>query len=147
MLPEHHAGTAIAGEHTDHKWFVRINNYHPARLNEYQGRHWSAGHRCKRLDRDVIAVHCLGAGVVRAEVKRRVGLEITLGPRQRGGDVDAYWKSVLDALVLCGAIVDDSKEWCELLPVTYVRGPRRATVISLEDVRRDRSQATTTDEG
>jgi len=72
--------------------------------------------------------------VPKAQGKRRVSLEIVLGPRQRGGDPDSYWKLLLDNLKHLGLIRDDNKEWVELGPVTFSRGPQRATAITLEDL-------------
>jgi hypothetical protein len=89
--------------------------------------------KAKAFDAQLVAACVTGAGVPRAEGKRRVSLEIHLGPRQRGGDPDAYWKSTLDALVSCGALVDDRKEMVDLGEVTYLRAKTRATVIILEE--------------
>lgn len=116
------------------RWYVRIDRWHPAKLNQWDGRHWAVRARLKKADANLVAVCCAGAGVAKATGKRRVCLEIVLGPRQRGGDVDAYWKSTLDALKHAGAIVDDSKELVVLGEVCYSRGPVKATVIVLEDV-------------
>ena len=50
--------------------------------------------------------------------KRRVGLTITLPPRQRAWDADALWKSLLDGLTACGAIqrftVSSLEAWAAL---------------------------------
>jgi hypothetical protein len=59
---------------------------------------------------------------------------LTLGPRQRGGDPDAYFKSVLDALVRAGLLIDDNRQGAELGDVTFARGLARRTEIVLEDV-------------
>lgn len=75
-----------------------------------------------------------GAHVPKAAGKRRVKLTIVLGPRQRGGDPDAYWKSTLDALARAGLILDDNRQGVELASVAYERGTRKATVIGLTDV-------------
>jgi hypothetical protein len=69
----------------------------------------------------------------RATVRRRVTIVIVLGPRQRGADPDAYFKATGDALKDCGALVGDSKEWVEWLPVRYERGESAGTIIELED--------------
>lgn len=120
--------------HPEHRWFVRIDNWHPCRLNELIHAHWAKAARKKRIDRDILALAVAGAGVPAARGKRRVGLEITLGPRRRAADPDAYWKGLLDGLVHCGALVNDSPAWVELLPVQYLRGGRNATVLFLADV-------------
>jgi hypothetical protein len=115
-------------------WCVEIPDFHPTTLNEMIGRNKYVIHRRKKKDQGVIAAAFLIARVPRATAKRRVMLTITLGPRQRGSDPDAFWKATLDSLVSIGALVDDSKEWVELPPVRYERGERRSTRITLEDV-------------
>jgi Holliday junction resolvase RusA-like endonuclease len=69
----------------------------------------------------------------KATGKRRVTITIILGPRQRGADPDAYFKAVGDALVDCGALVDDSRKWVEWMPVRYDRGKNTGCMIELED--------------
>ncbi len=117
-------------------WFVHIPNWHPTRLNQLLNSHWAVAARYKRHDADIIAASVLGAGVPKADrSRRRVSVEIVLGPRQRGGDPDCYWKSLLDGLVKCGLLKDDSKEWLECGEVIFSRGPRPATVIKIENFR------------
>lgn len=113
---------------------IIIPSFHPARLNQWDGRHWSRRARLKRGDRELIAYYARVAAIPRAAGKRRVSLRLTLAPGQRGGDPDAYFKSVLDALVHAGLLVDDSKEWCEIAPVIFERGKVRQTMIVLEDL-------------
>lgn len=113
---------------------IQIDNWHPPRLNEWAGCHWSVGAKLKLQAKLTVRIAGLNACIPLAVCKRRVSLRITLAPRARGGDPDAYWKSLLDALVQGGYLVDDSKEWVELGPVEYDRGERRATTITLEDL-------------
>lgn len=115
-------------------WFVRIDNWQPTRLNQLLNCQWRKNARLKKTDAAIIAVSILGADVPRAEIKRRVSVEIILGPRQRAADPDAYWKSLLDGLVVCGALVDDSRTWCELGSVSFQRGKRRARILKLENI-------------
>jgi hypothetical protein len=83
--------------------------------------------------RAVVAAACNGS-VPRAMGRRRVGITIVLGPRQRGADPDAYHKAVGDALESCGALRVDSRFGVEWAPVGYERGPERAARITLEDI-------------
>jgi hypothetical protein len=53
---------------------------------------------------------------------------------KRGVTPDSYFKSLLDALVSAGLLVDDSAKFCELAPTTYERATRRASVITLTDI-------------
>jgi hypothetical protein len=114
---------------------LTIRNWHPARLNQWDGRHWSVRHRLKRADREMVGICARLAGIPPATVRRRVSLVLTMAPRQRRPDPDCWWKSTLDALTACGLLVDDSPKWCELGRVSYERGAGRRTVVLLEDLR------------
>jgi hypothetical protein len=106
---------------------LTIPGWHPARLNHLLTGHWRPRYRLKRADADTVAFYARLGGIPRATGKRRVSLRITLGYRQRAGDPDCYWKSLLDALKTAGLIVDDDRFGVDL-------GPERATTILLEDV-------------
>ena len=67
---------------------------------------------------------------------RRVSLLVVLAPGQRAGDRDNWFKSLLDALVRVGFLVDDGAAHCELGPVEFARGPRAAMYVTLEDLPR-----------
>jgi hypothetical protein len=112
---------------------LEIPGWHPTRLNNLFG-HWVRCHRLKKADRETVGLYARMVGIPRAKGKRRVSLVLTLAPRQRAADPDAWWKSVLDALVQAGLLVDDNRQGCELGSVTFRRGRQRATTIILEDV-------------
>jgi Holliday junction resolvase RusA-like endonuclease len=109
---------------------------HLTPLNRLVGCHWGTAQRRKKADKAVVALACKLAGVPPAVTRRRVSLVVTLAPRQRAPDSDAWFKSLLDALTACHAVKDDNPVWCELGPVTYARGPARRTTITLEDLPR-----------
>ncbi len=111
-----------------------VPNWHPTRLNDLLGVHWGTAHKRKQADKEMVAAYARMAGITLAKGKRRVRRIITLGPRQRGGDPDCFDKSLLDALVACGALKGDSKEWVELMPVEYATGDEKATTVLLEDI-------------
>jgi Holliday junction resolvase RusA-like endonuclease len=115
-------------------WTMFIPDWHPTKLNQLIGRHFAVVARLKRVDRWHIATWSLRDGVRAAQGKRRVQLTIILGPRQRAADPDAYWKCLLDALVHCGLLKDDNRQWVELAPVEFDRGKQKATIIKLEDI-------------
>lgn len=125
------------------QWTVEIPDWHPIRTNELIGTHWKSVYKRKKEQHFLVAVEFWKASVPPADSimdyglskkKRRVTLTIILGPGQRGGDPDAYWKVLLDSLVKCHVLVDDRKEWVELEPVQYERGKKPATIITLEDL-------------
>jgi hypothetical protein len=88
----------------------------------------------KKADRNMVGGYCLVGRVPAADGKRRVSLEITLAPGQRACDPDSQLKSLLDSLVAAGVLKNDSHLWCECAPVTFARGPKRSTKITLEDL-------------
>lgn len=114
---------------------VEIPKWHPARLNAIVG-HWGKRSRLKKADRELVWAYT--RNIAPAAGKRRVSLIIVLAGRQKVCDPDAYWKSLLDALVQARMLVDDSPEWVELGPVefmwardtTYSQG----TIILLDDI-------------
>jgi hypothetical protein len=111
---------------------LQIDRWHPTRLNELLG-HPMRRARQKKADAQLIAYTCRDAGVTRATVPRAVTLTIVLAPRQRAGDPDAYWKSLLDSLVSAGALVNDNRQWCRPMPVQFARAAQSATVVQLDD--------------
>ena len=73
----------------------------------------------------------------KAKTKREVHLTVILGKGKRGCDVDAYDKSLLDALVKAGMLVDDNRRWCTKLPTEYTRATgtdKWGSVIRLVDI-------------
>jgi Holliday junction resolvase RusA-like endonuclease len=113
---------------------LTIPSRHPTRLNELLHVHWGKAARLKRQDRFMVAHHARLQGIPPATAKRRVSLVLTLAPRQRAGDPDAYWKSTLDALVHADLLLDDNRQGVELGTVEFQRGPMRGTEIRLEDL-------------
>ncbi len=112
---------------------LTIPGWHPARLNDLLG-HWSIRQRRKRSDRELVAFYALEQRIPPATGRRRVDLTLTLARRQRAGDPDAYWKSLLDALTAAGLLRDDNRQGVELGRVAFARGDCPATVIELEDL-------------
>lgn len=99
-------------------WTISIPNWQPAKINEWDGCHWSKRAKLKKSDRNIIKHY--SKHVPEAAGKRLVKLVIQLGYRQRGGDPDSPWKSLLDALTANKLLVDDNKEYVELAPVEYL---------------------------
>lgn len=115
------------------RYILTIPDWHPATTNQLL-RSVRLRIRLKKNDREMVCGYSLQANIPNASVRRRVSLQLTLAPRQRAADPDAYWKSLLDALVRAGLLVDDNRTWCELGSVEFTRGSARATTIMLEDI-------------
>lgn len=116
------------------RWVLTIPNWHPLRTNEFIYLHWTKRAKVVRAAHQIVEVYRNVCNVERANGKRRVSVFVTLMKGQRRPDVDAYWKCLLDSLVACGLLWDDSPKWCELGTVTYERGETRKTRITLEDL-------------
>lgn len=104
-----------------------------ARLNELL-RSVRARISLKKRDRGLVKVACFNARTTPATGKRRVSLTVTLGPRNRVGDPDGLWKSILDALVHAGILRGDGPSDVELGTIEQVRGKRSEMRVTLEDV-------------
>ena len=113
-----------------------ISKWRPHLLNQSVGRHWSVKARHKRQDRAVVGTYAKLSGIPIATMKRRVRLTFVQSGRQRRFDFDAPLKSLFDALVCCGLLVDDGPDWCEFGGVEFVTGTREdwGTRVVLEDV-------------
>ncbi len=98
------------------------------------GIHWAVRKKRKDMDKSMVAVYADMSGTPKATGKRRVQLEIILTGRQKMTDPMAYAKSLLDALVHCGLLIDDTGEWVEWIPPVYTRGDVGVTTIVLEDL-------------
>ena len=118
-------------------WRIAIPRWHPVDLNTLLKASVRERARLKRLDRDMVIGYTLLCRVPPAHRrKRRVTLTYVRGRGQKGPvpDVDALWKSTLDALVAARVLRDDSPAWAEILPVRFDRADVAATFIDLEDI-------------
>lgn len=90
--------------------------------------------KVKAADLKMIWAYTRATKIPYEAVKRRVQLTIILEPKQRSCDPDAYWKSLCDALVKSYALWNDSENWCEIMPVEFVRADKKSTIIRLTDM-------------
>jgi hypothetical protein len=116
---------------------ITIDNWLPPTINRLMRMHFAR--RGKLLSEAATFVACYARlaepPVPPAWCRRRVTLTLSApgGDGPKVGDPDARLKVALDALVRAGMLVDDSDEWCELMPRVRLRGEVR-TVITLEDL-------------
>lgn len=123
---------------------LKIPQWHPTRLNQLVNNHWAVAGRLKADDKAMVIAYANEQSIPRATCKRLVTLSLTMQKGQRAGDPDAYWKSLLDALVNACLLVNDSRKWAELAPVEFIRPRSRmpadappvwwGSVITLEDL-------------
>lgn len=110
---------------------IYIEDWRPTLINEMLRVHWATRYKQKNKDRRTLEKH--SKHIPQAKKKRRVELEIGLAGRQKECDPDAPWKNLLDGLVKCGLLIDDSAKWCEISPLTFTRG-KKYTRIKLIDI-------------
>lgn len=111
---------------------IIIPRWHPTRLNQLLTCHWVTAHRRKAADKAMVALYCRHTPPARG--KRRVRLHILLAKGQRAADPDAYFKSLGDALVAAGMLVNDNRQHVEWLPVTFGRETEWGSHITFEDL-------------
>ena len=95
-----------------------IPDWRPCTLNQMLGGSLRNRIRLKKSDMEIIAGYFMKSGIPKAIGKRRIDVSMALSARQRVSDPDARWKSLLDGLVKCGGLVDDSAMLVELGTVT-----------------------------
>jgi Holliday junction resolvase RusA-like endonuclease len=105
---------------------ITIDNWHPVSVNKLINSHWAIASKLKK--RDKVEIRYASNHIPPAKGKRRVELIIELGKGQRALDPDNYAKSLGDALVASGLLVNDSHKWVEWSPVQFVRGKKKTTV-------------------
>ncbi len=122
---------------------IEILLWKPCALNKLlYARNWAIREKLKKADAKVVADCASLHQTPPCTGKRRVSLEIVLQGRQQEADIDAYLKTVLDALVNCGMLIDDKAKFVEWGGVKYTRGPAQwgqttvpwGTAIVLEDI-------------
>lgn len=113
---------------------IKIPDWRPTRDNELLNCHWRIKHKRKTDDAAMVMMYAIVANVMPATGKRRVSLEIVLKGRQKTTDEWAYHKSLMDALVKCRMLVDDSPQFVAWGGTTYSRGGEAGTTIILEDM-------------
>lgn len=115
---------------------VVIPHWHPATLNALLDVHWAKAGRLKYGDAELLAGCLILAGVTAATRKRRLTYTIVYDRTVSGrkADSDAHDKSLRDALVTCGALLDDSLKWLDAEKPLRDVGPCKETRIILEDI-------------
>lgn len=113
-------------------WRVEIPDWTPPTVNDLLRGHWVKKYRLKKAAAKLVAGYCVLAGVPEADGPRKVSLRLEGWPAGNLPDPDNLWKVLLDSLVSCRRLIDDSSEWCELGDVEVLRSKRRRTVILIE---------------
>jgi len=113
-------------------WTFTIEDFLPCTANQLLARTQYTRTRLKGGDQEL--VWYASRAVPEASKPRRVSVTFVYPPGKRMRDVDSMQKSLLDALVATGCLVDDHPKWCQLGPWESVRGVTRATVVTLEDL-------------
>src|ERR1700735_3273135 len=104
-------------------YWINIPDWCPVRINQWRGRHWSVRAKLVRQQVAMIGTYALLQGVPLAKGKRKVRLCVWK-PGQ-SVDSDAYTKDILDALVQCRLLVDDSDKWLGGLEVIVTKDKQK----------------------
>jgi Holliday junction resolvase RusA-like endonuclease len=114
---------------------IVISGWRPHTLNQLMRVHWSKRRKAKASDAMVIAAELHRAGMPKAECPRELEVVWVVGPHpDQAPDPDNIWKSLLDALVSCGALVDDCRHFCRLRYLRFERSDAKGIKIRLKDV-------------
>jgi hypothetical protein len=114
---------------------IVIPDWHPTPLNKLRtGRGYRKAARLKRQDANRIGFYFRVSGVPKASTKRLVSLRFVYEKGKRRHDEDAFLKTALDALVKCGALVNDSPNWLDFVKPVHEHGESKQTIITLEDL-------------
>jgi Holliday junction resolvase RusA-like endonuclease len=127
------AGDRIRREAGAMQYVLAIDGWLPERINVLLRRHWAKRNRILKADAVQLKIEADNQNIPMATGKRRVTL--TLFHNRMASDPDARLKGLLDALVKCGLLIDDSLTWLELGPVRSVMRAVKGIEIVLEDIR------------
>lgn len=97
-----------------------LPSWTPWSLNKLLG-HWAERMRRKKRDKEIIQNAVVLHGTPQATRKRKVEVLVVLAKGRKRRDGDNLHKSLLDALVHAGALVNDSNDWCVAERPTYAR--------------------------
>lgn len=113
-----------------------IPRWRPATTNELMsGRTWHKAARLKKRDRMAVWTYARAAGIPSAgRTKRQVDVLVRNPKGERRKDPDAFWKSLLDALVHAELLHDDRDRWCVLGAVVQTLDGEARTEIMLTDL-------------
>lgn len=112
----------------------QIDGWHPISVNKMFAMHWAKRGKMKKQDAEIVKLEGISKNITQAKGKRVVRVTVVLGPKQkRPPDDDNLRKSLQDALVKAGYLIDDSAKLSTFEPFVYLRGPQKATIIELED--------------
>lgn len=118
------------------KYVITIPQWKPVSVNKFRNPY--ARHGLKKKDAATIHKQCLLVDKIpAAKGKRKVDTHIILkSGKGRPIDPDNVLKSLLDALVKCGMLKDDSDKWCDWTKPTLEKGTGTVwgTRITLEDL-------------
>ena len=114
-------------------WTMEIPGWHPVELNKLIGHRMKTA-SLKKHDCKIVCDAVVAYGIPRATVKRKLDLTLIYTAGDRTRDKDAYWKSLLDALVHSGALFNDSRHWVDYDKPRYARGDVKTTFITLQEM-------------
>lgn len=115
-------------------WTLSIPGWTPTPLNQFVSKHWAVAKRLKDADKAIMHNAMMAYAVPAASSKRRVELLIIHPKGKRFCDKDSQSKSLLDSMVHCGLLKNDSHVWLDMEKPEYARGEVLRTVITVTDL-------------
>lgn len=118
------------------KHVLSIPHWLPTSDNKLISSHWATANKLKKSDANIIYWTMREERIPTALKKRRVEVLIMCKPKGRMPDPTNFAKSLLDALVKCRLIIDDSQRWCEYVTPKIERGTAQVwgTKIQITDI-------------
>lgn len=101
------------------EYSIFIPKWRHASLNQLMSCHWREKARLKKRDKNI--VHYYTRKIPKATGKRRIDIHTVLRKHAHERDVDGEYKSILDALVHAGMLIDDNRAGVEIGEATYSR--------------------------
>jgi hypothetical protein len=111
---------------------IAIPNFVPVRKNQWYGKHWRVRYRLGKEQTEIIGNYAIACGALKATGRRKVTLSVWK-PGQ-AVDYDAFDTLLLDSLVKCELLIDDSPDGIyNRVEVIVTKSKERRTEIRLEN--------------
>lgn len=117
------------------KHILTIPRWMPVSDNILMGAHRFTKIKLKKADANAIYWSMREQRIPTALKRRKIEVVIKCKPRGRMPDPTNFAKSLLDAMVKCRLVIDDSQRWCEYVTPIIKRGKGKdwGTEIIIED--------------
>lgn len=118
------------------QYVLTIPHWMPTSDNKLNGTNRFLAAKLKRDDATIVWGYMMEDRIPTALGKRKVEVLLMCKPRGRKPDPTNCAKSLLDAMVKCRLLIDDSQDWCEYITPKVERGTEQVwgTRITITDI-------------